>query len=276
MHPGHLNLAPQVAQHLVKLFLARHHLGHVELATKLAGGIKQVHLMTALGQHGGGRQSSWAGTDHGKAPARRRTGDWSVDQLCFVASAGVDQAAGEPVFEDVVQAGLVAGDAGVDLVGLASGGFFYKMRVGQQRARHGDHVGKALGQQLLGHLGGVDAVAGHQRRLDTCGGKFDAHFLRDPGKCSARHAGGNGGHARLMPANAGVDQGRAASGHRLAQGHDLVPAAATGHQVDHRQAVNQDEIRAHRLAGARHNLQRQSHALAVIAAPLVTALVGLT
>jgi hypothetical protein len=49
-HAGGLDAARQVAQHLVKLFLARHHLGHVELAADLGRGIEQVHLVAALGQ----------------------------------------------------------------------------------------------------------------------------------------------------------------------------------------------------------------------------------
>jgi hypothetical protein len=37
--------------------------------------------------------------------------------------------------------------------------------------------------------------------------------------------------------------------------------AAAGHQVDHRQAVDDDEVRPHRLAHARHDLHRQAHAV---------------
>ena len=275
MHAGHLDPALQVAQHLVELFLARHHLGQVELAANFVGGVKKVHLMAALGQHGGRRQAGRAGADHGETAARRRAGDWAVDQLGLVAGARVDQAAGELVFEDVVQAGLVAGDACVDLVGLTGGGFFHKVRVGQQGTRHRHHVRLAVGQHLLGHLRRVDAVAGNQRRVDAGGGKFGLHLVGQPGKGGARHAGGNGRHPGLVPADAGVDQAGAAARHGLAQGYHFVPAAAAWHQVDHGQPVDQDEVRAHRLAGARHDLQRQPHALAVVAAPFVAALVGL-
>ncbi len=56
--------------------------------------------------------------------------------------------------------------------------------------------------------------------------------------------------------------------------HHLVPGRAIGHQVDHGQAINEREILADRFAGALHNFQRQAHALAVVATPLVGALVG--
>jgi hypothetical protein len=45
-----------------------------------------------------------------------------VDQLGLVRGARIDQAAGQLAFEHVVQAGLVAGDAGVDRVGAAGAG----------------------------------------------------------------------------------------------------------------------------------------------------------
>jgi hypothetical protein len=49
------------------------------------------------------------------------------------------------------------------------------------------------------------------------GRKLGLHLLRDPRKRRARHAGGNGGHTRLVPADAGVDDAGAALRHRLAQ-----------------------------------------------------------
>ena len=52
LNPGGLQLASEVAQGLKELFLARYTLGHVELATNLAGGVEQCHLMPALGRHG--------------------------------------------------------------------------------------------------------------------------------------------------------------------------------------------------------------------------------
>ena len=64
-HARDLHPPFEVAQHFMKLFFARHLLGHVELAAQLSGGVKQMHLMPALGQHGGSRQARRASAHHG-------------------------------------------------------------------------------------------------------------------------------------------------------------------------------------------------------------------
>jgi hypothetical protein len=77
-----------------------------------------------------------------------------------------------------------------------------------------------------------------------------------------------------VPADAGVDDGRAAARDGLAELDDLVPAAAFGNQVDHRQAKDDDEVVADGFACALHDLHRQAHAVAVVAAPGVGAAIG--
>jgi hypothetical protein len=49
--------------------------------------------------------------------------------------------------EDVVQTGLIAGDAGVDVVGPVLARLAHELRVGQEGPRHRHHVADALGQQ---------------------------------------------------------------------------------------------------------------------------------
>ncbi|MND91107.1 hypothetical protein D3C80_832180 [compost metagenome] len=186
-----------------------------------------------------------------------------------MAGTRVDQATGQLAAEGVVQAGLVATDAGVDFVAAALGGLVDEIRVGEERTGHGDHVGIALGQHLLGHLGGVDAVGGDQRDLHLA-----AQLGGDLGEGRARHFGGDGGDARLVPADAGVDEGGAGRLDGLGQGDDLLPGAAAFHQVEHGQAEDDDEVRAHGLAHAADDLHRQAHAVLVAAAPAVGALVG--
>jgi hypothetical protein len=70
VHTGVLHPRGQVAQHFVEFFLARHHLGHVELTTDGRCGIEQVHLMPALGRHRGSGQACGPCADHGNALAR--------------------------------------------------------------------------------------------------------------------------------------------------------------------------------------------------------------
>ena len=270
-HAGGVEAALEVTQHLVEFFFARHLPGQVELAADGGRGIEQRDRVAALGQVDGGGHARRPGTHHGHALFGHHGAE---HQLGFAAGAGVDQAAGHLVLEHMIQAGLVAGNAGVDQVGLARSGLGHKPGIGQQRAGQRHHVGHAVGQNVFGHLGRVDAVAGDQRRGDARRRKLGLHLGRDPGKRRARHAGGDGGHPRLVPADAGVDDGGPALRHGLAQLHHLVPSAAIGHQVDHGQAVDQREVFAHGLAGAGHDFQRQLHALGVVAAPAVGALVG--
>src|SRR3546814_4289243 len=73
LHAGRFELATEVAQRLVKLFLAGHALGHVELAADFARRIEQFDGVTTLGEHSRGREAGRAGTDDGDAlPVRCR------------------------------------------------------------------------------------------------------------------------------------------------------------------------------------------------------------
>ena len=58
-----------------------------------------------------------------------------------------------------------------------------------------------------------------------------------------------------------------ARGDGLGQLHHLGPAAAVGDQVEHRQAVDDDEVRPDRLAHARDDLHRQAHPVVVACHP---------
>ena len=154
-HAGDLQPAPEIPQRFVELLLAGHAHGEVELAADLVGGLEQVDVVAALGQHRGARETGRPGADHGDAFPRRRA---FVAQLGFVTRARVHEAGRDLALEHVVEAGLVAGDARVDLVGASGRGLRDEVRVGEQRPRHRDHVGRAVGEQSLGHLGRVDAV----------------------------------------------------------------------------------------------------------------------
>ena len=132
LHPGLGDALVEVAQGLVELFLAGNALGQVELSADLRGRIEQGHHMPALGRHRGAGQPGRAGTDHGD-PLRR--GGRQVVQFGLGHRAGVDQATGPLVLEHMVQAGLVAGNAGVDRTRAAGAGLVRPLRVGQQRAR---------------------------------------------------------------------------------------------------------------------------------------------
>jgi hypothetical protein len=268
---GVLDPVGEVAQGLVELLLARDLLREVELPADLGGGVEEVHLVAALGQGGRRCQAGGSGADDGDPPAGRGRGDHEVT---LMARARVDQAGDRPALERVVQARLVARDAGVDPVRPARSRLRHEERIGQQRSGHADHVRRTLGQHLLGHVRGVDPVGGDQRDVEAVGTQLGAHPLRDPRERRPRHAGGDRGHPRLMPADPGVDDRRACCSDRPGQRDGLLPRAAVRDQVEHGQAVDDDEVRPHGLARAAHDLDRQAHPVRVRPAPAVGALVG--
>src|SRR5690606_34935645 len=95
-----------------------------------------------------------------------------------------------------------------------------------------------------------------------------------PGEPGARHAGDDGGYARLVPTDAGIDDAGARGFDGLGQRHDIIPRLAALDQVEHREPVDDDEIAAHRFARAAHDLDRQTHAPRGITAPGVIAAIG--
>ena len=266
-YAGQLDTAGKVAQRFVELFFARYFLGHIELAADLATGIEQRHVVAAFGSDGGKCQARRAGAHHGQF--LRRVG-LHVVQLGFAAGTRVHQTAGELALEDMVQAGLVTADTGVDFVGTALLGLDDEFRVGQERARHGHHIGAATGQDVFGHFRRIDTVGGDQRNT------YLAHqALGDPGKTAARYAGGNSRHAGFVPADTGIDDVGAGFFHLCGQLFYLVPGAAVIHQVQHGQAVNDDEFAAYGLAHGTQYRQREADAVLEAAAPAVGTLVGM-
>ena len=77
-----------------------------------------------------------------------------------------------------------------------------------------------------------------------------------------------------MPANAGVDNGRARRFNGLRQFYRFGKSAAAFDQVEHRQPVDNNEVVADAFAHRTHYFYGKSHPVAVIAAPLVTTLIG--
>jgi hypothetical protein len=93
------------------------------------------------------------------------------------------------------------------------------------------------------------------------------------GERGARHRGDDGRHARLVPADAGVDDRDARRFQRARHLRHLVPGIAALDQVQQRVAVHDDEVAPERAADAPDDLDRQAHAVLDRAAPAVGALV---
>ncbi len=222
--------------------------------------------MTSLRRHRGRGQTSRSGTHHRDVLHLR---GWDVVQLGFVAGTRVDQAGGQFAAEGMVEAGLVAADAGIDGFAATSGGLVDEFRIGQERTRHRHHVGIALGQDLFSHFRGVDAVGGDQR---------NAHLTPQLGgylgKGGARDLGGDRRDPRLVPADARVDQGRTGALDGLGQQHDLIPGAAALDEIEHGKPIDDDEIAPHRFAHPADDLDRKAHPVLVATTPAVRAVVG--
>ena len=267
VHAQHRKPATVIAQGLVELFLAGNAAGQVELAADVVGGFKQGDLVPALGRDGGVAEAGGAGAHH-RDPLGGARG--VVFQLSLVAGARIDQAADQLAGEGVVEAGLVAGDAGVDLVLAALTRLGHQVRVGQHRPRHRDEVGVAARQHFFGDGGHVDAVGGDHRHVQDLA--QPAGDLREGG---ARDHGGDGRHLGLVPAEVGGDDVHPLGFQRLGQHDHLFPGQAILKHVHRRDAEDQDEVGAHSGAHPSDDLDRELHAVLEGAAPAVGALVGL-
>ena len=124
----------------------------------------------------------------------------------------------------------------------------------------------------------ASAVAGSLMRLVAISGIFDRAFHppRDPGERGARHHRRDRRDARLVPADAGVDDRRAGGFDRLRQRDDLVPRAAAFDQIEHRQPIDDDEVRARPLRACGRTISTGKRMrFAKRAAPFVVAMIGL-
>jgi hypothetical protein len=168
----------------------------------------------------------------------------------------------------MIEAGLVTGNTHIDLIRLTRSGLIDELRIRQQRPCHRDHIGVAVRQYFFGHFRCVDAVGRDQRHTHLA-----PQLSRDPGECSPRHHGGYGRNTGLVPANPGVDQRGTGLLDSFRLGHDLVPAVAVRHQVEHRQAVYDNEFPTRGGADTAHDFDRNPVAVSCLATPLVIPLV---
>ncbi len=261
-----LQFALEITQGFEELLFARHSFSDVELATDLAGRIKQRHLVPALGRHRGRGQPGRTGANHGNF---LHLSNWQIVEFGFMARPRVHQATGELAAEGMVEAGLVAANAGIDFIRPASGSLVDEIRIRQERSRHGNHIGVTVSEDLLSHFRRIDTIGGDQGNTYRT-----AQLGRDLAERRPGNLGGNGGNACLMPADTGVDDRRAGLFDGLGQLDDFLPGAAALHQVEHRQAKNDDEVRSYRLAHPSYDFHRQAHAVLIAAAPTVGPVVG--
>ena len=264
----HLQATGEVLQRLAVVLLARNLCGEVELATNLVGGLEDLRVVTPLSCGFRESESSHTSADDGDALGlvlRHRHGY----QLGFVSRLRVDQTGRALGREGVVQAGLVTGDTGVDLVSSTIARLDGEVRVSQQRAGHGNQVRIAVSEDLLRNLGAIDSVGGCHRDVDK-----RTETTRQIRECGARHGRDDGGDASFVPADTGVEDIDASFDQTLRELGGLGPGLTVFHQVKQRNAVLQQEVIAHLGANATDNFDGQAHASLGAAAPVVRAVVG--
>ena len=269
LHTGLLEFATEVAEGLGKLLLAGDLLGEVELAADLIVGLEEGDLMTATGCRCGASQSGRSSADHSDALGASVGGHGFDGEDRLVTGAGVDQARGDQALEGVVKTCLIAGDAGVDPIGLSRSGFRDEVGIGEEGAGHRDHVRGTVGEHLFRDLGGVDPVGRDERD------RHRSHqLLGHPGESGTRHRCRDGRDARLVPADAGVDDRRAGGLDGLGELPDLLQGGATLDEVEHGEAIDDDEVLADPLAHSSDDLDGEANSVVVGPSPLIGALVG--
>ena len=255
-----------ITQSFMELLFAGDLFGDSKLAANLMVPVKERHLMPARGGVNGKGQAGRTGADY---PQPLRCGRGRYRHQGFMAGARVDQTRGDFTGEDPIEAGLVAANTDIDLIRPPALCFREKFAVGEERAGHRYHVGVSAGQDRLRHGGIVNPVGGDQR---------DRHrafqLAGDPAKRAARYRSGDGGNARLVPADAGIDNRGPGGLNRFRQRGDLRQGAAAADQVEHRQAVDNNKIAARALPHGSDHLYGKTHASGVVAAPQVVAQVG--
>ena len=99
-------------------------------------------------------------------------------------------------------------------------------------------------------------------------------LTRHPTKRTARYRGSDSGNTCLMPANTGVNNGGPRGFYSLRQLNGFVEGSAVFYQIEHRQAEDNNKVITGTLTYRSHHLNGKTHAVGILTAPLVIALVG--
>ena len=265
-HVQHLEAASEILEGGGELLLAGHAHGVAELAAELGLGLEDLHRQPARRGRLGAGEPRRPGPHHGDPLTGGRHGEHEVG---LAACARVDQAGRALIGKGVVEARLVARNTDVDFIGPALGDLRHEGGVGEQRPRHRHQICLAAGEDLLGRVGGVDAVGGDDRHTD-----LGLEAAREVGERGARHRGDDGGNAGLVPADSGVEHVDARRLQTLGEFGGLGPGLAAVNQVEKTDAVLDEEVGADLVPDATHDLLREPHAFAGGAAPGVVTVVG--
>ena len=98
-------------------------------------------------------------------------------------------------------------------------------------------------------------------------------FLRYPGKGTTRHGRGNRWYTCFVPTDPGINNRSACFFDFFGKLDNLFKGRPVRNQIDHREAVNDDEIGANGFPRTTHHLDRQTDAVLVGSAPAIRAFV---
>ncbi len=139
--------------------------------------------------------------------------------------------------KDRVKAALVAGNAAADGAFPAAGGFKRQIGIGNEGAPHADHVGAAVGQDLLRYIRIVDPVGGDYRDANVF-----FHSAGQVGESAAGQMAGNLGNTRFMPAPGNVEAVGAGGFQRRGKADGFAVGIAAGDKVVPRKPDQDREI----------------------------------
>ena len=211
------------------------HLGQQRLAAELRAALVKRHPVAAPRRDRGRLHAARpTADDHDRALTRGRL-ERSIDELA--PGLGVLDARDTVMRQAVADAGLVAADAGADVVGAAGLGLGGEFGVADHRPRHAAHIRLTGRDDPLGDLRLVDAP-GDEHRLGDLGldrrgigrdiGLADRHRREDVDP-AARRGRRTGDDAEVIDHAVGVDRladldhlvgGQAALGHLVARDAD--------------------------------------------------------
>ena len=189
-----LHLAEQPFNIVVQLILAQRSTGGVHLAAHTVGLFKYVHGMAPLCGGDGEVQARAACADNGDALAHLGRGGNGRQQL-LEAGAGIHGALGMAALDKLVDAALLAADAGTDVLHLTGVGLVAPVGIGQHRTAQHDHVALAVPQGLLGQVGIAQLAHGHNGDLhahvglDAPGGEVFLGHLGHVQEATGGHTG---------------------------------------------------------------------------------------
>jgi len=148
-------LAAIITQGLVELDLAWRRTREIQLSAETIRRLEKRHRVFEARGFGRAGHAGGPAADDGNAVRFVRR---IVVKFRLPAGAGIDQAGGDVPGEDVIQAGLIACNTGVYVIGPAFPRLQGEVGIGQHGAGHGHQIRIAAGNDVFRQFRCVDPV----------------------------------------------------------------------------------------------------------------------